>query len=129
MIKNHLLSIIVNNSKSSKCKFLTMMNSIMKSSVSTSTTAATDSSGQNLNSTLNNNNNTGSSSSSQKTQNATSNTSMSTNMNANRLSFTNLPVQAAKEADDVKHRFTLFALVTRMGTYCKNLDPDLTSES
>jgi hypothetical protein len=30
--------------------------------------------------------------------------------------------------DDAKFRFQLFILVTRTGEYCKNLDPDLTSE-
>ena len=114
MIKNHLLSIIVNNSKSTKCKFLNMINSVKHSPNNLTSNESKSSL------------NTSNVNSSQTT--TSSNFNNTTSLNKSSCgNLSGLTPPNAEIGDDLKYRFYLFNLIVKNGTYCKNLDPDLTS--
>lgn len=97
MLKNHLLCLIIINSKTSKCIFLNTINSMIQSPNS-----------------LNIGNQYQFTTSSDTTSKLKPNISILT--------------KTGHVGDDIKLRFNLFSLITKQGTNCKNLDPDLTSK-
>ena len=103
MIKNHLLSIIMNNSKSSRCKFLSLMNMVINSpnNKSCKFSSVNANSSENISS------------------------SQISAVNSNKTTIKNLEINNLN--DDIKYRFRLFTMILKNGNYCKNLDPDLTS--
>ena len=89
IIKNHLLSFVINNTSSTRCLFLNIINTIQF----------------NL---------------------------PNINQNALPASTHHLPsshVKYGQTGDDLKYRFKLFNLITKNGTNCKHLDPDLTCKN
>lgn len=94
MLRNHLLCLIIINSKTSKCIFLNTINSMIQSPNSLNF-------GSQYNFTT------------------------AANIQQHQLKVLTQPGHVG---DDIKLRFCLFNLITKQGTYCKNLDPDLTSK-
>ena len=102
IIKNHVLSFVVNNTSSTRCLFLNIINTIQFNLSGSTTTIST--------------------------------TTTTSGSNASVISSAPHPhpisqqhqVKFGQTGDDLKYRFKLFNLITKMGTNCKHLDPDLT---
>lgn len=102
LLRNHLLTFVINNLDSSRCPFLSILNQILNTSPSPSATASiTSNNDLNLN-ILTPNNATPQIIASQQ-----------------RIGHT---------GDDIKYRFNLFCTITKNCTNCKHMDPDLTGK-
>lgn len=99
LLKNHLLSFIINSDSNSKCLFLYTLNTLIL-----------DSSDESKKLSQNNNN------------------SQNTSRDKKNRDTKDLHQESLNISEDVKLRLTLFNTVTKNGTSCKHLDPELTTE-